>query len=113
MDLKLRSDVHQMTDQEVLDRYNEVVRAMEASAASYEHVAVEIPAGKRQIRSQTTSYKRSLWSWSANPRASDEPMRKRVLRATTTRVVCWATSSRSAARTGPLKGVPGSSEIDG
>jgi hypothetical protein len=41
--------VQQMTDQEILDRWNECLLAQERLAAQYEHVAVEIPPGKPQI----------------------------------------------------------------
>lgn len=39
-----------MSDQEVLDLFNESIRARERLAAEYEHVAVEIPPGKPQIK---------------------------------------------------------------
>lgn len=42
--------VHRMTDQEILDRFNEFIRATEALAAAYEHIAVEVPPGRPQIR---------------------------------------------------------------
>jgi hypothetical protein len=38
-----------MSDAEVLECYNESVRAMEYSRATYHHVAIEIPMGKPQI----------------------------------------------------------------
>ena len=46
---KLGPAVHHMTDQEILDRWNECVLAQEQVAAEYEHIAVEIPPGKPQI----------------------------------------------------------------
>jgi hypothetical protein len=49
MSLELGVDVTAMTDQDLLDRHNEAVRAMEA-AARHEHVAVEIPVGRPQLR---------------------------------------------------------------
>jgi hypothetical protein len=42
--------IQQMSDQEILDLFNDSLRAQEELAAAYEHVAVEIPPGKRQIR---------------------------------------------------------------
>jgi hypothetical protein len=45
----LGPEVHQMTDREILDRFNDSIRATEALAASYHHVAVEIPSGRPQI----------------------------------------------------------------
>ena len=48
--LHMGRSVEQMTDDEILEAFNATVRAMEASAASYEHVAIEIPPGKPQIR---------------------------------------------------------------
>ncbi len=47
--LKLGPEVQGMTDQEILDRWNECVRAQQQAMAEYEHVAVEIPPGKPQI----------------------------------------------------------------
>lgn len=38
-----------MTDQEILEYYNDCVRAQEHLSATYEHVAIEIPPGKPQI----------------------------------------------------------------
>jgi hypothetical protein len=42
-------EVHRMTDREILDRFNAGIRATEAFAADYRHVAVEIPPGRPQI----------------------------------------------------------------
>ena len=47
--LKLGSKVWQMTDQEILDCFNECIEATEQMRAEYDHVAVEIPLGKPQI----------------------------------------------------------------
>ena len=38
-----------MTDREILDRFNADIRATEALAADYQHVAVEVPPGRPQI----------------------------------------------------------------
>jgi hypothetical protein len=46
---QLGPGVHGMTDREILDRFNEDIRATEALAAAYQHVAVEIPPGPPQI----------------------------------------------------------------
>lgn len=48
--LQLGASVARMTDEEILEAFNDTVRAMEASAAAYKHVAVEIPPGKPQIQ---------------------------------------------------------------
>ncbi len=45
----LGDEVHKMTDQEILDRFNEMIEATERLRAEYEHVAIEIPPGKPQI----------------------------------------------------------------
>jgi len=47
--LRLGPEVQHMTDQEILDRLNETIVAMEQAAAEYEHVAVEVPPGRPQI----------------------------------------------------------------
>jgi len=47
---RIGPQVQQMSDQEILDLFNESLRAEEELAASFEHVAVEIPPGKPQIR---------------------------------------------------------------
>lgn len=59
MSLELGVDISDLSDDELLERHNEVVRSMEAAAASYEHVAVEIPPGKPQLR-----YSRRSEQWS-------------------------------------------------
>ncbi len=53
---RLGPAVQSMTDQEILDRWNECLRAQERIAAQYEHVAVEVPSGKPQIRYLERSY---------------------------------------------------------
>jgi len=45
----LGPEVASMTDQQILDRWNECVDAQQQAAAAYKHVAVEIPTGKSQI----------------------------------------------------------------
>jgi len=39
-----------MTDEEILEVYNSTIRMMHESIDSYEHIAVEMPPGKPQIR---------------------------------------------------------------
>jgi hypothetical protein len=39
-----------MSDQEILDEFNAVLTADAEAAAAYEHVAIEIPEGRPQIR---------------------------------------------------------------
>ncbi len=39
-----------MSDQEILDEFNAVLRADAEVAAAYEHVAIEVPDGRPQIR---------------------------------------------------------------
>ena len=46
---KLGPEIRAMSDQEILDRFNESLVAMEQCRAQYEHVALEIPPGKPQI----------------------------------------------------------------
>ena len=48
--LTLGPQVQEMTDQEILDRFNAVILAQQQMAAEYEHVAVEIPPGSPQIK---------------------------------------------------------------
>ena len=50
MNLKLGPQVQQMTDIEILARYNEVIAAMEESVNSYDNTVIEIPVGKPQIK---------------------------------------------------------------
>ena len=47
--LKFGPEVARMTDQEILDCFNDGTRAREQWVREYEHVAVEIPLGKPQI----------------------------------------------------------------
>ena len=48
--LTIGAAVARMSDQEILDLFNETIRAQGRLAASYHHVAVEIPEGHPQIR---------------------------------------------------------------
>jgi hypothetical protein len=41
--------VHRMSDRQILDEFNRVVADEQRAAAEYQHVAVEIPAGRPQI----------------------------------------------------------------
>ena len=45
----LGPELHRLTDLEILDRFNDSISATEARAASYHHIAVEIPSGRQQI----------------------------------------------------------------
>ena len=47
--LKIGPQVRKMTDQEILDLFNEGIEASERLRDEYEHVAIEIPPGKPQI----------------------------------------------------------------
>ena len=38
-----------MTDRDILDCHNDVLRAQQHSVATYKHIAVEIPEGKPQV----------------------------------------------------------------
>jgi hypothetical protein len=46
---RIGPEIEGMSDAEVLDLFNESIRARQRMAAEYEHVAVEIPPGKAQI----------------------------------------------------------------
>jgi len=50
MSLTLGVDVDEMSDEELVERHNDMVRRMDALAASYEHVAIEVPVGSPQLR---------------------------------------------------------------
>jgi hypothetical protein len=47
--LKIGPEIGKMTDQDILDVHNDIIRAREERAAEYEHVAVEISLGRPQI----------------------------------------------------------------
>jgi hypothetical protein len=47
--LKLGPCVREMSDQQILDSFNETIVARDRARAQYEHVAIEIPPGKPQI----------------------------------------------------------------
>ncbi|MGD0076947.1 MAG: hypothetical protein ABSD31_21875 [Candidatus Binataceae bacterium] len=47
--LKLGPEVQWMSDQQILDCFNDCIRTQEQIAAEYEHIAVEIPPGRPQI----------------------------------------------------------------
>jgi len=48
--LRVGPSIQSMTDAEVLDLHNRVLRAQGKMAREHEHVAIEIPAGRPQIR---------------------------------------------------------------
>jgi hypothetical protein len=47
--LTLGPDIEQMTDQQILDQFNQTVASTKQMAAGYEHVAIEIPPGRPQV----------------------------------------------------------------
>ena len=47
---KLGPKLRDMTDTEVLQRFNEMIEAMEEMRRTYKHVAVEVPFGEPQIK---------------------------------------------------------------
>lgn len=49
MSLKVGPKIARMTDEEIVDLHNEVVRSMEEAREGYDHVAIEIPVGQPQI----------------------------------------------------------------
>jgi hypothetical protein len=49
--ITLGVDALRMTDQEILDRFNDTIIMREHSGAAYHHVAVEVPPGRPQVRS--------------------------------------------------------------
>jgi hypothetical protein len=48
--LKVGPEIGKMTDQDILNLHNDIIRVKEERAAEYEHVAVEIPRGRPQIK---------------------------------------------------------------
>jgi len=48
--LQIGPQIHEMSDEELLELHNEQVESILARRDSYEHVAVEIPVGKPQIK---------------------------------------------------------------
>ncbi len=58
VNLLLGPEVQSMTDQDILDRLNQVLRVQEQLAQEYEHIAVEIPPGWPQVR-----YHRRAGQW--------------------------------------------------
>jgi len=49
MSLKVGPKIARMTDEEIVELHNDVVRSMEEARARHDHVAVEIPVGQPQI----------------------------------------------------------------
>jgi len=49
VNLKIGPRMAQMSDNDVLDCHNDVLRAQQLSVATYKHVAVEIPEGLPQV----------------------------------------------------------------
>ena len=48
MNLKLSGNLHEMSDQDILDCHNHCIKAQLESMKNYKHIAVEIPPGKPQ-----------------------------------------------------------------
>ncbi len=48
--LTIGPQVQMMSDQEILNRYHEVILEQELARAAYHHVAVEVPPGSPQVR---------------------------------------------------------------
>lgn len=48
--LKLGPGVQNMKDQEILDEHNRILRIEEQMRSEYEHIAIEIPPGRPQIK---------------------------------------------------------------
>ena len=47
---KIGPEVPEMSDEEILDCHNRVLEAQQQAALEYEHIAVEIPEGRPQIK---------------------------------------------------------------
>jgi hypothetical protein len=47
---KLGPKLHSMTDEQVLQRFNEMIEAMEEMRRTYKHIATEVPIGQPQIK---------------------------------------------------------------
>ena len=63
-----------MTDPEILERHNAVIKTTERLREEYEHVAIEIPPGRPQIE-------RSDWSGQWTPRGRRPSLRHQRRRA--------------------------------
>ena len=50
VNLTIGPQLQYMTDQEILNCHNDVLRAQQLSIANYKHIAVEIPEGLPQVR---------------------------------------------------------------
>ena len=50
MSLKLGPEVQRMSDLDILERFNEVVAATEASIDSWDQTVIEVPVGRSQIK---------------------------------------------------------------
>ncbi len=48
--LKIGPEIEEMTRQEILDLHNEILEKQAEMAAQYEHIAIEIPPGKPQLK---------------------------------------------------------------
>lgn len=75
--LKLGSTIHTMSDQQILDRFNDRVAARQRISDAYEHVAIEIPVANRSSSTAATAASGShearccdAWSTTRVPTAS-------------------------------------------
>src|SRR3990167_1863429 len=59
MNIEIGPKIAKMTDEELLELHNDIVRSREAHCRAYEHIAVEIPVGKPQIE-----YDKRFGQWS-------------------------------------------------
>ena len=48
--VRIGPSIRRLTDQQILDQFNEMIASEEQAAAQYVHVAVEIPPGQPQIQ---------------------------------------------------------------
>ena len=48
--LTLGLEIHQMTNEDILNRFNEIMDAQEEMAAEHENIVIEIPPGHPQIQ---------------------------------------------------------------
>jgi len=47
---RIGTEIETMTDREIVDLFNQTIDARELSAATYHHVAIEVPVGQPQIK---------------------------------------------------------------
>jgi len=47
---RIGTEIKTMTDREIIDLFNQTIDARELSAATYHHIAIEVPVGQPQIK---------------------------------------------------------------